>query len=1064
MKKLLSTLLAALMMISVFSAILPAAPAEAAKAADTASEDEEFEREDMSIDILKVVYKTPEDKLADMKMRIENEYYQLYVRAAYGEIAVKDKRTGQILFSNPYDIASTKGSSDTKAELMSQIILEFTNGSKTTTYNSYTEAALREQIVVKNIKNGVRVEYTLGKTETRWLVPQMITAERFEEVILTPIRENTMELQEKQRKYILDKFEQGFYSLKDVNDPTLSKTAREEMLSQWPILKKIDAIYVLGSDTRDREYNMLEGYIKMYAPDYTFEELDYDHDKTDYESNAKSQPLFRMAVEYTLDKNGITQTLAASSISFDETTYTLNYLKVNPWFGAGNSNYNGFSFIPDGSGTLIRFQDVDKSLTLTSKVYGSDFSYHQMDPAHRQTIRMPVYGVVEEFYNRVVKPVEILLPESEWYYDQYGYLIKTRREMQTTITKESRGYFAILTEGDALAEISTVNGAGSTHVYSSVQTTFYPRPTDSYSLSEAMGAGSDEMWSVSAKRKYTGNYTVKYYLLSDSGKTEDYFKAQEEAGTPDTESKFYEATYMGMVNACRDYLEENGLIQRIDSNKFKKDIPMTIETLGVAYDDDTILTIPVTVKRALTSFDDIKTMYNTLAKEGVTNLNFKLTGYANGGLDSTVPYRLKWERKAGGAKGFNDLMAFAEEKDIGIYPEFDFSYIKAASLFDGFSYKQHAAKTMDNRYPRKYYYDPAYQMTVRRGENPISASVFKYFYNKFGPKLLEYKPTGISVASLGSDLNSDFDKKDAYNREDSKDLIVKLLARMKKDFGSVMISGGNSYAVTFADYILEMPLDSSQYLRASESIPFMGMVLHGYVQYTGTPLNTVGNINYEILKTIENGASPYFLLAYQNTEILKKYYNKYYSVNFTTWAEAGLVDYYKTLNDALHDVQDKRIVNHEFIDGVRVLTEEEIRQREEDEQRRLEEESIAQSIEDAKTAQDTTIPVETEELTEAEITGEAEVPTEEATETLTEAATEAQPESTEKEEPAEDKEEDKKEEVNPEDIVDNGKIVRLTYENGKVFILNYNSYAVTVEGYDGVIDALGFVYFYEGGN
>ena len=1068
MKKILSTLLAVLMMIGVFAALLtPATLAEAAS--DTASENEEseeYEREDMSIDILKVVYKKPEDKLADMQKRIENEYYELYVRAAYGEIAVRDKRTGQILFSNPYDIASTKGSSDTKAELMSQIILEFTNGSKTTTYNSYTEAALREQIVVKNIKNGVRVEYTLGKTETRWLVPQMITAERFEEVILTPIRENTADLVEKQRKYILDKFEDGFYSLKDINDPTLSKTAREEMISQWPILKKLGAVWILGSDTRDREYNMLEGFIKTYAPEYTFEELDYDHDKTDFESNAKSQPLFRMAVEYTLDKNGITQTLAASSLSFDETTYTLNYLKVNPWFGAGNSSYDGFSFIPDGSGTLIRFQDVSKALTLTSKVYGSDFAYHQMDPAHRQTMRLPVYGVVEEFYNRVVKPVTVELPEKDWYYDKYGYLIKTKTEMQATITKESRGYFAILTEGDALAEISTVNGAGSTHVYSSVQTTFYPRPTDAYSLSEAMGAGSDEMWSVSAKRKYTGNYTVKYFLLSDHEKANEYLAAQEEAGTPDTESKFYDATYMGMVNACRDYLEDNGLITRISSDKLKEDIPLTIETLGVAYDDDTILTIPVTVKRALTSFDDIKTMYNTLAKEGVTNINFKLTGYANGGLDATVPYRLKWERKAGGAKGFKDLMAFAEEKDIGIYPDFDFSYIKAAALFDGFNYKQHAAKTMDNRYPRKYTYDPAYQMTVRRGENPISASVFKYFYNKFSPKLLEYKPTGISVATLGSDLNSDFDKKDAYNREDSKELVKKLLARMQKDFGSVMISGGNSYAITYADYILEMPLDSSQYLRASEAIPFMGMVLHGYVQFAGTPLNTVGNIHYEILKTIENGAAPYFLLAYENTEILKKWYSEYYSVNFTTWAEAGLIDYYNTLNDALHDVQDQRIVDHEFISGVRVLTEEEIRQREEDKQRRLEEESIAQSIEDAKTAEETTIPTETEELTDADITGEVNGPaedvTEEVTEATTEAATEAVPETEENTEPAEDVEEE--EEVNPEDVVDNGKIVRLTYENGKVFILNYNSYAVTVEGYDGIIEALGFVYFYEGGN
>ena len=181
MKKLLSTLLALLMTVSVFTALLSVDfTASAAQADAPAEEETSSDAEDMSIDILKVVYKEPADKLKDMKKRIENDNYELYVRAAYGEIALRDKRTGQILFSNPYDIASTKGSADTKAELMSQIILQFTTGSKTTVYNSYTEAAKREQIVVKNIKNGVRVEYTLGKTQTRWLVPQMITAERFE--------------------------------------------------------------------------------------------------------------------------------------------------------------------------------------------------------------------------------------------------------------------------------------------------------------------------------------------------------------------------------------------------------------------------------------------------------------------------------------------------------------------------------------------------------------------------------------------------------------------------------------------------------------------------------------------------------------------------------------------------------------------------------------------------------------------------------------------------------------------------------------------------------------------
>lgn len=1056
MKKLLSTLLALLMTVSVFTALLSVDFTASAEQADAPAEEEtSSDAEDMSIDILKVVYKEPADKLKDMKKRIENDNYELYVRAAYGEIALRDKRTGQILFSNPYDIASTKGSADTKAELMSQIILQFTTGSKTTVYNSYTEAAKREQIVVKNIKNGVRVEYTLGKTQTRWLVPQMITAERFEEVILTPIRENTADLAQSQRDFILGKFENGFYSEKNINDPTLSKSGRESIIAQWPILKKYPSVWVLGTDTKDREFAMLEGYIKTYAPDYSYEELDYDHDITEYEVAATSQPLFRMAIEYTLEENGLTQTMSAKSISFDENVYTLDYLQVNPWFGCGNGSYNGFTFIPDGSGTLTRFEDVAKPLTITSNIYGPDYAYYTTDPAHRQTMRLPVYGVVENYYSRTVKAVKVELPPEEWYYDDFGFLITTKTEMRQTIVNDNRGYFAIMTEGDALAQISTVNGAGSTHVYSTVQTKFFPRPTDSYSLREAMGAAADDaMWTVSAKRKYTGNYTVRYFPLSDETKVEEYRQSLEEKGETD-DSKFYPASYMGMVNACRDYLEAQGTIKRIASDQLKSDIPLVLETLGTIETEDQILSVPVTVKKPLTSFEDVKLMYDQLKEAGISNIKFKLTGYANGGLYSTVPYNLKWEKKVGGNKGFEDLMKYAEENGFGVFPEFEFTYLNDTSMFDGFSYKKHAAKTMDNRYPRTYYYDPAFQMTRRWGPNLISTSVFEYFYSHFAPKLLKYAPTGISSGTLGSDLNSDFDKKDPYNREDSKSLVVDLLAQMQNDFGEVMLNGGNLYSVQYADYILATPLDSSQYLKTSEAIPFMGMVLHGYVQFAGEALNMAGDIDYEMLKAIENGAMPYFLLAYENTDILKKdtEYKKMYSVNFKIWAESGLVEKYKTLNEALKDVQDKIIVNHEFIKGVRVLTPEEIKEREEDEQRRLDEESAAQALEDAKTADEVTEePVE--ELTDTEQTEE---PAENAETTETEPEQTEEPADETTSEDGEDPAEETEDDVNPEDIVNNGKIVRVTYEGGKVFILNYNNYAVTVDGYDGEIAALGFV-------
>ena len=43
----------------------------------------------------------------------------------------------------------------------------------------------------------------------------------------------------------------------------------------------------------------------------------------------------------------------------------------------------------------------------------------------------------------------------------------------------------------------------------------------------------------------------------------------------------------------------------------------------------------------------------------IKNINFKLTGFVNGGMHSTYPTRLKWEKSLGGKGGFNKLLDFA---------------------------------------------------------------------------------------------------------------------------------------------------------------------------------------------------------------------------------------------------------------------------------------------------------------------------------------------------------------------------------------------------------------------
>ncbi|WP_161401789.1 hypothetical protein, partial [Salmonella sp. hn-h4] len=54
--------------------------------------------------------------------------------------------------------------------------------------NSYTDAALSGQIAVKNIKNGLRVEYAIGQRSSRILCPVRIEKSAFEEKILKPLQ------------------------------------------------------------------------------------------------------------------------------------------------------------------------------------------------------------------------------------------------------------------------------------------------------------------------------------------------------------------------------------------------------------------------------------------------------------------------------------------------------------------------------------------------------------------------------------------------------------------------------------------------------------------------------------------------------------------------------------------------------------------------------------------------------------------------------------------------------------------------------------------------------------
>lgn len=1010
--RILAAFLTLLMIIGAFPTVL-ITPVFAAEA--TSKDEKE------TIDYLTKIYKTPEEKLETMELKLSQYGYELYVENYTGEVAVRDTKSGQILFTNPIDIpdtfksandgSTTSSSADIKKQLLSQLIVKYTDNDKEVNMMSFTEASERGQIKIKNVKNGIRVEYTMGRQETRKLVPRLIEKGRMEELILDYITDEA--------KY---KKVTAFYTLKDPSDPTLTERAIKELNATFPITTKM-SVYVFDPYAADRELNLIEQIIKTYCPHYTYETLQEDHTITEYEGNENDPALFKMALEYYLDEDGMYVRLPANGITYNESKYSLTSIQVLPYMGAGNSDYTGYTFYPDGAGTLVRFEDLTSQRTITGQLYGMDFAYHTLTATQMETLRMPVYGVVENHTNTTTTEIE---EEIEGYYDAYGDYIEPTVKVTTLKeeTTESRGFLAVVEEGDALASITTNHGAYVTHRYNSCYTTFNPRPKDSYNLQESISVGANAEWTVVSKRKYTGSYKIRFIQLTDKG-------IAEENGLKDNE--YYEASYVGMAKAYREYLEKTGTLTRLTDADVKKDVPLYIESFGIIDTDDTFLSFPINVKTPLTTFEDLKTMYGELSEAGIKNINFRLTGYTNGGMVSTMPYKVKFEKNIGGNAGYADFLEYAEENDIGVYPDFDFMYSHKNKAFDGYTSRKDAVKTIDDRYTRKRTYSSSTQALNRTNLIVISPMALSKFYNKFAGVMEELGKAGLSVSTIGSDLNSDFDEDDPYNREDAKKYVTNVLEDMKNDFGSIMVDAGNAYVYKYVDHILNAPLDSSHHVHASEMVPFYGMVLHGYISFAGSPTNMAGDINYEILKMIESGASPYFTLSYENTAELKDDKNlcKYYSVSYEIWKE-DLIERYLEINDALGDLQTKLITDHEFLIGERTPTALELEEDAEAEAKKAEDEAKA----------------EAEALAKKELA-------ENRKKYLAEEAGQVYEAPEDKEEEEEEEETEKEGYEYTKYTIDNGSIVRVTYEDGTQFILNYNSFDVTTEGYE--VPAIGYL-------
>lgn len=149
-KKILACVCCAAMMTSVFT--IPAFSDDEETAAETEEADSEEEDSDEE-----VVIRTEEEALAAAEIVAENDKLALYVNKSEVTLALVDKNTGEIWWSNPINADASSGKKAQIQELKAGMVLTYGEPSKrkTTSINSKVKGKAK----ISNVSNGIKITY-----------------------------------------------------------------------------------------------------------------------------------------------------------------------------------------------------------------------------------------------------------------------------------------------------------------------------------------------------------------------------------------------------------------------------------------------------------------------------------------------------------------------------------------------------------------------------------------------------------------------------------------------------------------------------------------------------------------------------------------------------------------------------------------------------------------------------------------------------------------------------------------------------------------------------------------
>ncbi len=318
--------------------------------------------------------------------------------------------------------------------------------------------------------------------------------------------------------------------------------------------------------------------------------------------------------------------------------------------------------------------------------------------------------------------------------------------------------------------------------------------------------------------------------------------------------------------------------------------------------------------KVMTTFEDVRDIYEDLEKAGLKDLALTLRGWTSGGYYWNTTTKNKVESDFGGKDGLKKLNKWAKEN--GIQLSLDNNLLTIYGSPNGWS-----GATLRNsvvKLPNSFYLNYESVSISGRYNNAGYWMSPKYFNDNLLKgsisRLESYKTQGVTLHQLGDMLYTDYNEENAMLRIQTANKYVEWLKQYKAAFNQVSVYYGYDYAVAVADSVMDMPMDRSSHIVLDQSVPFMQIVYHGLVNYYTAPINNQDSAQYALLKAVEYGANLSFEVTKAETNELQ--YTNYLELFKAQYSllKDEICEAYRMAEDAIKPFACENIMDHEQVD------------------------------------------------------------------------------------------------------------------------------------------------------